>query len=605
MGKRKLLIAASILLLSAAILFATQLRQSAPGGGSSPAQRGFVTRSGARLYLNGRPFRFVGANIAIMYREEDRARMPETLREAARDGLSVIRVWAHGEGSEGEEGDVGPVGGDSHDWPRRHPFRYKPGQWNEEAFVHLDRVLVEAARNNLRVQLCLTNWWRDTGGVTQYLRWAGIPDAADAGQPFGINVQRAMLFYTNETTRRLYREHVEKIVTRRNTITGTLYRDDPTIMGYELMNEAQAPTRRWHERRAWVAEMSAFIKSLDPNHLVTPGTWGYRNSWERREWLEDHKLDTIDYCDVHNYPRDDLDSFVDSPQAMREFIENRAAASYSIQKPLVLGEFGMAPEGYKGFSPEDWFRAYFEGAARSGISGAIYWIFTPDPKRGYGISYTNARDEGVRKEIRRAALLFRELQYDWPPPASLLDDSRHLIPRQFAFARTDASIQPRVIKLEDQSVVYAFAPEQASAGRFEKLGGGQGYVWGYGMGFFEYTVPAGKERPSARKIIVRAHVQPVPPHDLEPSTVSTQVTLFINGINCGTRLVQREGAGQAVIQEWQVDSWLVRLKALGGRPLSIRLAVTAEAEHPFGINISNWPEGYDARGAMPVEVEIR
>ena len=73
--------------------------------------------------------------------------------------------------------------------------------------------------------------------------------------------------------------------------------DDPTIMGYELMNEAQAPTGRWAERRAWVAEMSAYIKSLDPNHLVAPGTWGYRTSWERREWLEEHQIPTIDYCD--------------------------------------------------------------------------------------------------------------------------------------------------------------------------------------------------------------------------------------------------------------------------------------------------------------------
>jgi mannan endo-1,4-beta-mannosidase len=600
MGKRKIFIAASILLLGAAILFATQLRDNS----SDAARRGFVTARGARFFLDGRPFRFVGANVAIMYREEDRARMPETLREAARGGVRVIRVWAFGEGG---EDDIGSVGGDRDDWPRKHPFRFKPGEWNEEAFVHLDKVLVEAARNNLRVQLCLTNWWRDTGGVTQYLRWAGITDAADERQPFGINVDRAMLFYTNDTTRRLYREHVEKIITRRNTITGTLYRDDPTIMAYELMNEAQAPTRRWHERLAWVEEMSRFIKRLDPNHLVTPGTWGYRNSWERRAWLEEHALQTIDYCDAHNYPRDDLDSFVDSPAALKEFVANRAAASYSLKKPLVLGEFGMGPEGYKGVSMEEWYRAYFEAAARSGISGALYWIFTPDPKRGYGISYTTPRHEGVREEIRRGAALFSRLQYDWPPPPELLDDSRHLIPRQFAFTRggNDPATQPQVTTRQDGTLVYAFSPEAASAGRFEKLGGGQGYIWGYGMGFFEYTVPGREGWRRSSQIIVRAHLQPVPPHDLDPSTVSTEVTLFINGINCGSRTIPKAGPSQAIIQEWQVDAWRARFRAMRGQPLSIRLAVTTDARHPFGINISNWPEGYDARGAKPVEVEVR
>jgi mannan endo-1,4-beta-mannosidase len=599
MGKRKLSIAVSLLLLGSAILFAGQLRST-----SNPSARGFVTASGSRFFLEGRPFRFVGANVAVMYKDEDRARMPETLREAARDGVRVIRVWAYGEGG---EGDIGPVGRDRNDWPRTHPFRYKPDEWNEDAFVHLDKVLAEAERNNLRVQLCLVNWWRDTGGVTQYLRWAGITDAADEKKPFGINVERAMLFYTNETTRRLYRQHVERIVTRRNSVTGRMYRDDPTIMGYELMNEAQSPTGRWAERRAWVAEMSAYIKSLDPNHLVAPGTWGYRNSWERREWLEEHRLPTVDYCDVHNYPRDDLDSFVDSPQALKEFIDNRAAASFEIRKPLVVGEFGMGPEGYKGVSQAEWFRALFESSAHAGISGAMYWIFTPDPKRGYGITYSTPQDESVRAEIRRGAALFEKLQYDWPAPPRLLDDSHHLIPRQFAFTReeTDLSVRPIVSKLQTGGLLYAFAPEQAITGRFEKLGGGQGYVWGYGMGFFEYLVPASEDRMSVSKIIVRAHLQPVPPYDVDPASTSTEVWLFINGTNCGSRLIPKEGARTAIVQEWQVDSWGLRWSASRGQPLHIRFAVTPEAAHPFGINISNWPEGYDARGAHPIEVEVK
>ena len=86
-----------------------------------------------------------------------------------------MRVWAFGEGG---PNDVKPMT-DLADWPRHHSFRLAPGQWNEDAFVHLDKVIAEAAKNNIYVQLCLTNWWRDTGGVTQYLRWAGINDAAD------------------------------------------------------------------------------------------------------------------------------------------------------------------------------------------------------------------------------------------------------------------------------------------------------------------------------------------------------------------------------------------------------------------------------------------
>src|SRR5712691_4516763 len=369
MAKKLLVIAALAVTVGAAFLVLRErLSSSSPSAG-----KGFVQTRGSRFVVDGRPFRFVGANVAVIYRDEDRKQMPETIRRAAQARIRVVRVWASGEGG---PNDVRPVA-DFADWPRTHPFRWAPGQWNEEAFVHLDQVLAEAARNNLRVQVCLANWWRDTGGVTQYLRWAGIQDAADDKYRFGINSERAMLFYTNVETRRLYREHLERLATRRNTVTGVFYRDDPTIFGWELINEAQAVTSRWDERR---------------------------------EWLADHHLPSIDYCDVHNYPRDDLDSFVDSPTALREFIDNRAASAFSIKKPLVFGEFGMGVDGYNGFSQAEWLRAFLEGNLQAGSAGAMFWILTPDANRGYGITYAITRDSSVLAEIARASQMFASLQ---------------------------------------------------------------------------------------------------------------------------------------------------------------------------------------------------
>ncbi len=602
MRRKHFLFAAFALIVGAAIFFAAQSPRET--NGRKGARPGFVSTRNGRFVIDNRPFRFVGANVAVMYRNEDRARMPETLRVASQDGIRVIRVWAYGEG--GEDSPVKSVGGDRADWPRQHPFRFKPDEWNEEAFVHLDNVIAEAARNKLYVQLCLTNWWRDTGGVTQYLRWAGIEDAADDKQPFGINVERAMLFYTNPETRRMYRQHVERIVTRRNTVTGVLYRDDPTIMGYELMNEAQAPTGMRGERKAWVAEMSDLIRSLDPDHLITPGTWGYRSAWERREWLDEHRLPNVDFVDVHNYPRDDLDSYVDSPAAVKEFMENRVAASYSLGKPLVFGEFGMGPEGYNGFSAADWYRAFFENAAHTGANGAMFWILTPDPHRGYGVNYTMPRDEAVRAQVRRGAELMAAMQNDWPPH-SLRDDGRHLIPRQFAFTRqpNDSDIKPETEFKEDKTILYRFKPEQAFSQRFEKVGGGDGYIWGSGVGHVEYLVPGREDYRRVNSIIVRAHLQPVVPFDARGRVKTTRVTLFINGRNCGSRLIPLENLPQAHVEEWKIDSLRFRLDAMRGKPLAIRFAVEAEADQPFGINISNWPEGYDSKGAKPVEVEVR
>ena len=552
--------------------------------------------------INGRPFRFAGANVAIMYRDDDRARMTETLQQAAQAGMRVVRVWASGEGG---PNDVGPVA-DFADWPRTHPFRWAPGKWNEEAFIQLDKVIAEATRNNLRVQLCLANWWRDTGGVTQYLRWAGIRDAADDSFRFGINPERAMLFYTNEETRRLYREHLEKIATRRNTVTGVLYRDDPNIFGWELMNELQAVTGRWAERRAWIAEMSTYLKSLDPNHIIAPGDWGYRTAAERREWLADHQLPNIDYCDVHNYPKDDTDSFVDSPTALRELVDNRAAAAFSIKKPLVFDEFGMGTDGYRGFSQVDWFRAFFESNVRAGSAGTMFWIFTPDPGRGYGVTYSTARDAAVLNEVTRASQMFASLA-SAEPPEGLTEPGRHLVPRQFAWVRppNDPAALPQVIYREDRSILYRFKPQMATSARFEKLGNGPGYVWGFGVGYLEYVIPAREDHRRVKQLIIRAHIQPVLPIDAKPQDIKTRVTLFVNGANCGSRLIPVEDSKQPLIQEWRVDKFFVRLRAMRGLPITIRFAVTPESHWLYGVNISNWPEGYEAHDAKPVEVEVR
>lgn len=586
-------VAALVLLGSAAVLFLN----ASPSSGS-PAGN-FARQRGGRFFVGNKPFRFVGANVALMYRDEDRERMPETLRVAAQMGIKVVRVWAFGEGG---PNDVKPIA-DFDDWPRHHSFRFAPGQWNEEAFVHLDNVIAEAAKNGIHVQLCLTNWWRDTGGVTQYLRWAGINDAADDSFRFGINNEKAFLFYTNPETRRLYREHIEKLATRRNTVTGVLYRDDPTIFAWELMNEAQVITGRWAERRAWFAEMSSYLKSLDPNHMITPGAWGYRSFAERREWLADHALPTIDYCDVHNYPRDDHDSFVDSPAALKEFIANRAAAAFSLGKPLVLGEFGMSANGHNGASQAEWYRALFDGNAQAGAGGVMFWILTPDPKRGYGVTYSTPRDEALLQEVSRASQVFAALQTA-ELPSHLLETSDHLIPRQFAWERSDAAA-PQMIVREDKSVVYQFKPQMASAQRFEKIGGGPGYIWGYGSGFLEYTVPERADRRRVSEIIVRSHIQPVLPTDAPDGFVKTRVTLFVNGWNAGSRLIPVEPKNDALVQEWRLDGFFLRLRAMRGLPLTIRFAVTPDSDWPYGINISNWPDGYDPKDSRPIEVELR
>ena len=71
MSRRQLVFAAAALIAVAAIVFAISVWRSP----SRDARLAFVRASGLRFVAGGRPFRFVGANVAIMYRDEDRARI--------------------------------------------------------------------------------------------------------------------------------------------------------------------------------------------------------------------------------------------------------------------------------------------------------------------------------------------------------------------------------------------------------------------------------------------------------------------------------------------------------------------------------------------------
>ena len=289
-----------------------------------------------------------------------------------------------------------------------------------------------------------------------------------------------------------------------------------------------------------------------------------------------------------------------------KFVDNRVAAAYSLRKPLVFGEFGMSVGGYNNISQVDWYRAYFESSAREGAAGAMFWILTPDGNRDYGVSFSTPRDAPISAALNGASQLFASSASE-KPPRFLRESEHHLVPRQFAFTRAadDSSVQPQMIARDDHTLLYRFKPEAAIAQRFEKIGGGPGYIWGSGVGFVEYLVPPRRDRRRVGRLVVRAHLQPVLPFDVNLSEIKTRVTLFVNGADCGSRLIPVEPAKEPLIQEWSIDSWALRLRAARGLPLTIRFAVTVDSDWLYGINISNWPEGYDSHDAKPVEVEVR
>ncbi len=95
------------------------------------------------------------------------------------------------------------------------------GVFSEDDFAELDFLLDTAARNGLYVMPVLMDGY----GLAEQTEFAYHNPAGFAGLILDPRLSDA------------YRERIRTFVLRRNSINGKLYRDDPTIFGWDIMAE--------------------------------------------------------------------------------------------------------------------------------------------------------------------------------------------------------------------------------------------------------------------------------------------------------------------------------------------------------------------------------
>ncbi|CAD7704663.1 unnamed protein product [Ostreobium quekettii] len=238
------------------------------------------------------------------------------------------------------------------------PLQTEPGIYNEVALRGLDEVVAESRNKGVKMILTLTDNWQSIDGKKAYADWAGLkPDA----------------FYTDETIKQWFRDHITFMVNRVNSVTGVRYGDDDCIFAWNLINEARcdcdvhAPDEACEPQctddiQAWYEEMSNFLKLQDPVHLVSTGQEGFyalnsgRQSvnpdffmnnppdewWASKsgqDFVRNHNITAVDYASIHNWPDNWAAQTIEfQDQWVREHI----ADSIALGKPLVVEEFGKA-----------------------------------------------------------------------------------------------------------------------------------------------------------------------------------------------------------------------------------------------------------------------
>lgn len=319
------------------------------------ADDAFVSCQDGGFVLNGQPYRYVGTNFwygAILASEGqggNRQRLCRELDKLHDLGLDNLRILVGSDGKRGVTTKVEPT------------LQVAPGVYNDTILAGLDYLLSEMGRRGMKAVLYLNNSWEWSGGYGYYLEQAGCgptPRPNEAGYP--AFMKHVAQFADNERAHQLFFDYVRFIIGRTNRYTGLDYRDDPAIMSWQIGNEPRAFSDEAKQPFAkWISQAAALIRELDGRHLISVGSegiWGCEG--DSALYAQISADPNVDYLNAHVWPynwswvrQDSLLADVDAAcRNTADYIARHVAIAESLQKPLVIEEFGYPRDGF-GFEP--------------------------------------------------------------------------------------------------------------------------------------------------------------------------------------------------------------------------------------------------------------
>jgi mannan endo-1,4-beta-mannosidase len=302
-------------------------------GGSTALGAGnpFVIRSGARLLLGGQPFRFGGANIEWLgvagYGPADPAgphrptdfEIDDALATAQQLGATVVRSQTMGD-SVGCAVCIEPA----------------RGVFNQAGFEATDYALASARAHGIRIiPTIIGDDALDGGGGCVYLRWRGI----DVPNCSLVNMQP---FWTNKDVLGDVEAHIRSLLNHVNVYTHVAYKNDPTILGWDLLNGGGSP-------RPWTKTIARFVRGIDPHHLILSG---YDNAG----------IGAVDACVSFVYPHWSLSLAV---------VKRWMAACTRAHKPYIAYEYGWDATNYATQAALRAFLATLHGMPN--LAGDAFW----------------------------------------------------------------------------------------------------------------------------------------------------------------------------------------------------------------------------------------
>jgi mannan endo-1,4-beta-mannosidase len=376
-------------------------------------------RPSGYFVLDGKPFCFAGTNNYYLT-FKSRRMTDDLLTQAKAMGLRLVRVWGFMDrGSlDGSVRSVKDEAGKEGNYFQYWDTATKRPAYNdgENGLARLDYVISKARSLGLTIMPVLTNNWPDFGGMDQYLLWYGLKKHHE--------------FYTDPRVRQAYKDWIAHIVGHKNSIDGVPYRDDPAIFGWELANEPRCKNATsfdsqdgWDKTTLtkWAEEMSAYIKSVDPNHLVSVGDEGFLTEG-KKHWAYqgndgvDHRalsaIKTIDFATFHLYP----DNWGTGYAFANDWVTDHIKVAQELGKPTMLEEYGATVRRDEKTKQINWglerrleaFRIWNDIMSKGGGNASLFWMLAGiDDDKGQYPDYDGftvyAGDESARLITQHAA----------------------------------------------------------------------------------------------------------------------------------------------------------------------------------------------------------
>lgn len=365
---------------------------------------GFVYADGSKFMCDGSPYYYGGTNCYYLT-YKSKSEVKNVFDDASKMGLKVIRIWGNLDvgkktgkidsqsGHEVFEGNNDGTGEKDGVY-----FQYwddKAGKpvvnEGEDGLRRLDYVIKQAEEHNMKLVITFTNYWEAFGGMGQYVKWYQMSQGKSVGNS-KVDEKDTCDFYTNETIKGWYKDYIKTLLNHTNYYTGEKLMDSEAVFSWELSNEPRCTVDEFCKDDIlynWAKEMSAYVKSIDPYHMVSVGDEGFYNLGYQEAAKQDlpsaaysgyygvdfNKLmtiDTVDFGTPHMY----VDQWgFDLGDDDLEWIKRHAQTTASADKPVIFEEFGLTDKTKRDAAYSDWLDIvtgdYYEGVEYQGFN---YWM---------------------------------------------------------------------------------------------------------------------------------------------------------------------------------------------------------------------------------------